>query len=474
MLALALISAPVLAASWNPDPWLEDLAQIQQAMRTKYANIDWLTKDRGYDLDRAFARAADRIRSGGSEAEARAAIDRLFVRIADGHAQVRWPARASAELPESKAADSIPKVADACGIMGYDSSRSSPALGAQLPGYRPLDGANVTLPAGTITAGGTTLGIIRIGEFDPHMVPALCEGAIAALKFKPAAPCATDCQDEIFSTSYALLTALLEDRVRALRTAGADVLMIDLADNGGGSEWAEAAARIVSPVPLKSLRMGFVRGEHWSRFWAGLAKDFATEAAKSNGANRARLSAWAAEAERLRSLAADPCATTGSCPLVAQGGYSTGLVSSAKAGELAAVPLAVHAFSIAQYDYQDSVWSGPLIVLVDDETWSAAEEFAAILQDNQAAIIIGSRTGGAGCGHTNGGTPTTLKNSKAVLELPDCVRFRADGSNEVDGVIPDVLTGLRYRDGMSRKAALVAAKLPEAIARAKRLLAKPH
>jgi C-terminal processing protease CtpA/Prc len=34
-------------------------------------------------------------------------------------------------------------------------------------------------------------------------------------------------------------------------------------------------------------------------------------------------------------------------------------------------------FSPAQFPYHDGVWDGPLIVLVDQETWSAAEEFAA-------------------------------------------------------------------------------------------------
>lgn len=68
---------------------------------------------------------------------------------------------------------------------------------------------------------------------------------------------------------------------------------------------------------------------------------------------------------------------------------------------------------------------------MDQNTWSAAEEFSAVLQDNRAAVIMGTRTGGAGCGHTNGGTPTTLTNSKAVLELPDCVRFRAEDRKSV-------------------------------------------
>ena len=119
-----------------------------------------------------------------------------------------------------------------------------------------------------------------------------------------------------------------------------------------------------------------------------------------------------------------------------------------------------------QFPYEAGVWRGPLVVLIDGGTGSAAEEFAAALQDNHAAVLMGAPTVGAGCGHTNGGTPTILKNSGGVLELPDCARFRSDGSNEVMGVQPDVLVGLRREDGGHRRALLVTAKLPEVLERA--------
>ncbi len=82
---------------------------------------------------------------------------------------------------------------------------------------------------------------------------------------------------------------------------------------------------------------------------------------------------------------------------------------------------------------------------------------------------MGARTGGAGCGHTDGGTPTTLTNSRAILKLPDCVRFRADGSNEVRGILPDVVLASRANDGLRFRAELLAAKLPAAIEQAKLL-----
>ena len=147
------------------------------------------------------------------------------------------------------------------------------------------------------------------------------------------------------------------------------------------------------------------------------------------------------------------------------GFYASGLIDSADPQSLKNKPWAKDFFTPMQYPYEEGVWRGPLILLVNGNTGSAAEEFAAVLQDNRAAVIMGAPTAGAGCGHTNGGTPTTLKKSRGVLELPDCARIRADGSNEVMGIQPNVLVGLRTTDGPHRQGIRVAEKLPEAIAR---------
>ncbi|MGD1148643.1 MAG: hypothetical protein ABR961_11910 [Thermoanaerobaculaceae bacterium] len=75
---------------------------------------------------------------------------------------------------------------------------------------------------------------------------------------------------------------------------------------------------------------------------------------------------------------------------------------------------------------------------------------------------MGVNTSG-GCGHTDGGTPTTLRNGKAVLEVPDSVRFRADGSNEVMDIVPDVLVGFGASDGPHLRGKRFIVKLPEVV-----------
>jgi C-terminal processing protease CtpA/Prc len=78
--------------------------------------------------------------------------------------------------------------------------------------------------------------------------------------------------------------------------------------------------------------------------------------------------------------------------------------------------------------------------------------FAAMLKDNGAATLIGTPTYGSGCGHMNGGVWVTLENSGGRVSLPDCARFRADGTNEVTGIVPDVLVPWRGLDSRYQRA----------------------
>lgn len=472
-LAAAMIglAVPVSAQSGGFDtaPWLADLEQIRAALKTRYANREWLEQDRGVPIDATIDRVAARARTLGSEAEMRALFDQLVRKIDDGHVELHWPVRPAptSNAAPTPAAPTAP--ADAfCSRLGYDGGRATPGIAARLPGYHGLPDGNA-VPAGTLDIAGTRLGVVRIGAFETGAFPALCVGAIARLGIEPTAACDDACSDAVLTQVYARLTADYERRLRQLRAAGAAVVLIDITANGGGSEWAEAAARSLSPRPLVSARLGFVRGAHWTRHWSDLAARLRQSAADAAPAERAQLLRWAAEADAARTQAETICDPTTGCSWLGTAGYATGLVGGTADNRFHDKPWGADVFSAGQHDYHRGSWAGPLIVLTDQETWSAAEEFAAMLQDNRAAVILGARTGGAGCGHTMGGTPVTLTNSGAVLELPDCVRFRADGSNEVSGVIPDVVIGWRANDGFALRTRLLATALPEAIRNARML-----
>ena len=173
------------------------------------------------------------------------------------------------------------------------------------------------------------------------------------------------------------LNRQLRAKVAALKAAGMQRLVIDLSRNGGGSEWSTEAAALFTDARL-------------SRNVPRLA-----------GPTCDRSAIWKGEKP--------------ACSIY-RGAMTT---------EFADRPGA-------------PIWSGPLAVLVDRQTASAAEEFATWLQDNKQARIGGEKTFGAGCGYIDGGNSFAFRAAPMHLMMPNCSRIRRDGTNEIEAVTPDV------------------------------------
>ena len=463
LMALCLHGANA-ASSFDPTPWREDLAQAREAVSTKYANLEWLVLEREVDLPALFADAEASINSASSAVDAQAAFDRLARRFADGHVRFRWPqAQATSQTPTAN-----------CSSLGYDARMRGASFATHIPGYAALSASSASaFPAGSIQLGYHKVGVIQIGLFSPQGYPQLCAAAIADLHITPDAPCDDACSHRIESWASDRMSHDLENQLHAIKAAGADILLVDITNNGGGTDWAEAAARMLTSSKLKSARIGFVRGAHWTRRFGEMEADLRSALKTAPRSDRALLKNLADAVAARSKEAATPCDSSPlwrgarpSCQWLGEGFFASGLLPTGDMQRFRGKSWSSLVFVPAQYPLHEGAWQGPLLVLVNAGTGSAAELFAAVLQDNQAAVVIGSPTAGAGCGHTDGGTPTTLKNSGGILELPDCARLRADGSNEVMGIQPDVLVGLRWTDGPHRQAQRVAAKLPEAANRA--------
>ena len=458
-----VLIAPSLAgdASFDSKPWLEDLTQTRDVLSTKYANLEWAVFDREADLPTLFADTQKRLETAQSETDARAAFDRLARRLGDGHVGFRWPS--------SGASGESPSASSPCG--DYNASMVNTPMVARIAGYQTIDAAHSDLfPIGTVQSGKYRIGVIRIGLFTAQGYPDLCKSVLAKLAIPADKPCDDSCQQRIDDETGKVFNEAFKTQLEALKAAKPDMLLADITRNGGGSEWAEAVARMLTPVRLISERLMFVRGEHWVRRFTEMENDLRKAAKTASPKDRAQLLAWAGEAAAKKEVAATPCNSAplwkgvrSSCTWLGEGFSTTGFLASADPEALRGKPWAANVFTPMEFSYSEGLWRGPLIVAVDGGTGSAAEEFAATLQDNHAALIVGEPTAGAGCGHTDGGTPTTLKNSRAVLEVPDCARFRADGSNEVRGIAPDVLIRWRKMDGPGRRAEDFAQALPDIV-----------
>jgi hypothetical protein len=409
------------SASFDPKPWLEDFHQILSEMSVHYANLDWAVEDRKMDLPRLRLDTESKLREATNEQDARRILDKFLASFGDGHLQIDWPKNPG----PSKPAAAVPQTL--CDRLGYN-MRLRPGLDfASLPGFSALN-----TPEGKFFSGGllrlpnrTTLGIIRIALFSEHGYPEICQEAVRNLHLEESAACDEKCEDQLELATGNLLTAALVRRAEALAAAGATTLLIDITHNGGGSDWAEVPPRVLTSVPLHDPKAAFIRHEHWTK---QLQERLQTVEAdiKNHAGPAAPLETEAAALEKAIEESKRPCNRAAV--------WDTGKLACSLL-----VPTPAQTKRVSLYTYTENPKAQPLYVAVDRDTWSAAEYFAAILQDNHAATIFGEVTGGAGCGYTNGGIPAKLKNSGAPLKMPDCVRFRADGTNEVNGVIPDVL-----------------------------------
>ena len=424
-------------------------------MDEHYANLEWVAKVRRTDLAALVAKTNAAIDSATSVSAAQKAITDFLSAMGDGHLEIDWP--------EPPGTATTPP-GSLCARLGYRERRLSPGLQFQLLAstsqvagstdrYFPVQSLNL--------ADGSRIGILRIGVFSAQWYPELCTAALEQLHLSEHAACNDACADRVQIAAENELTSKLSAAILALKgTPSLRAVAVDLTGNGGGSDWEEPAARELTAAPLNSPRVGFVKHDHWQKQFEDDLASIHADLPKASGSYRQLLLHAERTYSDLLALSKQHCDQSAlwldkplNCTIVGQGDlYTTGTLSYARPNSLPRVDSAQYIFYPSLYTYQEGVYNGPLYLIVDSHTASAAERFAAMFQDAKAARIVGVPTYGAGCGFTNGGIPTQLHNSKAAVGMPDCVQFRADGSNAVAGITPDVLIPWHPNDNPYQRA----------------------
>lgn len=446
----------------DTDAWLEDFAQLKRGMSDHYANLEWAVEHRGLDLKQLSERTETRLRQARSDRAAQEAIESFLGEFGDGHLYVEW-ARSAGDVPGPDA-DSRPAEPPAlCERLGYRSHDANPRLVfSRLNHFREVaTGDSRYFPVGVLSLpGGRNVGVVRIPLFSEHAFPDLCEKAAAAAGLTRESPCDDGCEDRVERAAANLLTAALARQVTTLERENIQVLVVDIMGNGGGTNWVEPAARTLTPRPLRSPRQAFIRHEHWTRQFRARLDAVAADARRSSPPHRDVLQRATETLQRAMRETERPCARESvwenrepGCSLLAAAPllYPQSVLPYAGPASLPDAPASRYLFYPSRYAYTEGVYTGRLMVLVDRGTASSAEYFTAMLRDNGAATVVGEPTAGAGCGYTNRGIPTVLGNTGARVRIPDCVRLRADGSNEVAGITPDVLVPWRRNDSQYQR-----------------------
>jgi hypothetical protein len=453
--------------------WIADLERLEAHTAAAYANLGDRLASRDLSPRELDAKARAALATARTRGEAQAALialveafdDHHFVASAPYSAPRRWLRRL---IGKDRKRESGPLSwslagAEVCAQFGARDRRFGKVEWSALAGFQPLAADPVThpFPAGLLLRDGApALGILRIGLFSQQGFPQLCAAEWERLQLasRPETVCDEACQDEFWDGLEERLLDRFAAELEELAAGGADALVVDLTDNGGGSGIVGRMMRMVTSLPIPERSSGFIRHPHSVKRLTAIAADYAAEAVRPELPARQRelYAKVQVGMEAAARDAATPCDLGGLWQLTsaaqlpcANAGRAAPWLDAAEQAELDALERLETGAATLGRPERPAAWTGALFVLTNSATASASEDFAASLQDAGAAKIVGATTMGVGCGYTDGGVTLELPATGLTVRAPDCIRYRKDGRNEAEGVLPDL--PVAWEDGDSGK-----------------------
>jgi len=467
VMAIAVLALIIRTPSRQAS-WLAEYEATKEYLATADANFDWVVRSKGIDLPALDRETRTAVEGAWTSIGAAWAVRDFAWKFADGHTWARirpaiWWRGMTGNEPEGATTTDAGPTAEptllssmmagaACSTAGLDvNSRPDgwklpfpDAPGAELIADDEFPAVLMPLPD------GRKVGILRVANFGHEHFGPSCARAWEGFRSTLTAPCTGDCRWGLVAATMRSGAARAAEVANELLRQGAIAVVIDITGNGGGSEFADAMARALTSLPLRVTAGGIIRHPHQRR---AVQQERDVVAADTGRATRAQRLVLDAALHRIDSLLLELQRDCGR-QLVWSGG-------TPRCSNVLVVPPLVEYAAPGTFDGLENGWAlwrpswhagaegiyrGPLLVLQDHRSASASEEFAARLKDNGAAMIVGERSYGAGCGYTNGGTRLELPALGLLVRAPDCQRLRMDGSNETEGIAPDLEAGWSAED----------------------------
>jgi len=442
--------------------WLAEYDSTRHYLATADANFDWVVKKKGIDLVALDRETRAKVEGAWTSIGAAWTVRGFVWEFADGHTWARirphiwWRGIAGngdvagsagehtgvdAQLPTLEATMTA---GEACAVAGLDVTARPDgwtlpfpdAPGAELLADEEFPAVLLSLPD------GTKVGILRIANFGHKDFGPSCARAWEEFKVKLPVPCTGDCRWGLVASTMRHGAAHAAEVANELQRRGAVVVVVDITGNGGGSEYADALARALTPRPLHVAPGGIIRHPHHLRALTERRDAILADSARATPAQWQMMQAALARIDSLRPEVERDCGRdivwSGGTPACSNAIVVPPTLPYAAPGTFDGLENGWALWGASWHGGAEGLYRGPLLILQDGRSASASEEFAARLRDNGAAQIIGARSYGAGCGYTDGGTRLELEALGLLIRAPDCQRLRMDGSNETEGIAPDV------------------------------------
>jgi hypothetical protein len=460
-LLLVILLGNNCTSSSDNDLWLSDFEKLKIELTIGYANLKDYTEKDGNKLSELNAAAIAELKQAQTSREARNAIRKFLRAFEDGHLASSMIVTNTEKEDNVEEEQDYPKNTDEASValrkMGYSKQEPNFVIRYDsVPGYSALPTLGNPFPAFVVDAQGSKMGIIRIESFMYNAFWHASASTWMSYRETFEGACGDDCQEDFRKEIKDVLIAHLIARIEQVKLEKISALIVDVTDNRGGYEWSDVAARLFTEKTLKYPQTSFGRNDHWRKNLKEdlliLEKDLNNPQISSELKQKiTKLSMLIVE------LIADcesDCSPTDiwekdkvACLGLLDHPYNYelpfGIMTDPQFPLLAAKELISNA---SLMPFRQGVFAGPLYVVQDGWSASATEGFSSILQINDAGIIVGGESYGAGCGYTNGGIKVDLLTMDLQVQMPDCVRYRKDGKNELEGILPDLSVDLEENE----------------------------
>ena len=434
------------------EKWLQDYEFIKLSLIEGYSNLDWIKKEGEIDIVSLDKKTKEALSKASSKNEVKTILDNFLSAFNDGHLELfqnnNYLITENTEKFNSKTT-----AKDLCSYIGNSnvSTKEFSLPFEKLTSFKLISKNSDPFTIGLFKLeNGKQFAVLRISIFSPDFYTQSCEEIWEIYRNSISDTCGDNCLNNF---SIKLANSLLEklnQQLEILQKNKFEALIVDIGDNGGGTNWVDAIARTLTSKPLYASKFALVKHPKSVEIFESNLKEinldlenknlnkkekqFLTSAKKNleklitQAKNNCNNSTFWTSNESLQT-----CMMTTSAPF-----FASGLFPYLNKNEIKNLNSKFVLFSPSLYNYKESSYKGKLVVLINRNTASAAEYFAALLKDNNAAEILGEKTYGAGGGFVDGGVEYILPNTKFILKIPNCTRYRADGSNEFIGVESDV------------------------------------
>lgn len=408
--------------------WVEDFFQLKKIIADVYPNLDVALNTHKLDLPQLSKQTEARLKTASSKDDAVKILQSFVEQFKDGHFKIE-----PLNLPSTNKTSDVPLNQSTTGIAACK------ALGAEAKGFHfafltdkesgfgELHLQGKAFPYTTMKVRSKKIGFIKVPSFLSQHYPDVCAVEWETYRNSLSSNCDKECKDKfMYVVVPNRLLQHLQTTIDNLEKENISALVIDLANNGGGNDWVGAVTRMVTKKPILCGQFGFVRHQHWIKNIEGKIKDFREQIKDATVSEKIKKEL--AQAESDLAEAKKSCDRSqiwkhknfkSKCDVIVKRQVDTCDVDT-------------------EFTFNTGIYDGPLYILVNNNTASAAEDIVVRLKESEAAKIIGSKTHGSGCGFTNGGIDIKLKHLNLKVRIPDCARYLRTGANEVEGIAPNI------------------------------------